>query len=311
MRFLLFAITALLLYFLISGGYMFYVACRRGKELPWLDEEALKKTPYEKYTQHIGAAHRWLQQHKAQDVYFKSEDGLKLHGLWVPAEKPVGTILLAHGYRSCKLVDFGLVFEIYHNLGMNLLLPDQRAHGQSEGKWITFGVKESRDMLGWLDYHNRKFGHLPVILSGLSMGASTMLFLADEDLPENVKGTIADCGFTSPKEILSVVFKKVTHLPAEPSLWVCDLFTRLIAGFSIYGKDSRKALLKNRLPILMVHGVADDFVPCYMTEQGFDACSGPKQVMLVEGAGHGVSFLVDPQRYKDAVIDFLKTNIRR
>lgn len=311
MRLFLFAIAVLVLYFIISGGYMFYVACRRGKEMPWLDDEALKNTPYEKYTQHISAAHRWLQQHKAQDIYTESEDGLKLHALWVPAEKPAGTILLAHGYRSCRLVDFGMVFELYHNLGMNLLLPDQRAHGQSEGKWITFGVKECRDMLCWLDFHNRKFGHLPVILSGLSMGASTMLFLADEDLPQNVKGMITDCGFSSPKEILSVVFKRVMHVPAGASLWVCDLCARLVAGFSIYGKDSRKTLKKNTLPILMVHGVDDDFVPCYMTEQGFAACTGEKQMMLVEKAGHGVSFLVESQRYKETVMQFLKTNLRR
>ena len=299
------------LYFLISGSYMFYVACRRGKEIPWLDEDALKNTVYEKYTHHIAAANRWLQSHKAQDVYVRSADGLKLHGVWVPAEKPIGTIILAHGYRSTRLLDFGLVLEIYHNLGLNLLMPEQRAHGESEGKWITFGVKESGDILRWLKFHNRKFGHLPVILSGLSMGASTMLFLADEKLPDNVRGTIADCGFTSPKEILSVVFKDTVHIPAGPSLWVCDLCARLFAGFSIYAKDSRKTLMKNRHPILMVHGKADDFVPCYMTEQGYEACSGPKQIMLVEGAEHGISFLVDSQRYKEAVMNFINENLRR
>ncbi len=305
----LFVIGALVLLTVVSGAYVFIVACVRRKDLPWLVKEKINKTPYGKYFDLIVSSDRWLKEHNARDVYTVSDDGLKLHGLWVPVDNAKGTILLVHGYRSTMLVDFGPAMEYYHNRGMNLLIPEQRCHGKSEGRYITFGVKESRDVLCWLKMHNERFGKVPVILSGLSMGASTVLFLADKQLPDNVKGLIADCGFTSPKAILSTVFTRVTHLPAVPSLWFTDLFARLFAGFGLSEEDSRKTLQKNRLPIIMVHGIDDDFVPCEMTRQGYDVCTGSKQLLLVEGAGHGVSFLVDKRRYTEMIEEFLAENV--
>ena len=300
------AVVALLL---LTGGYVFFTACMRKKDRAWLDPEALKGTTYEKYTEHMYRADCWLKEHDAQAVSVRSNDGLELHALWIPAENARGTILLAHGYRSTRLLDFGMVYSLYHDLGINLLVPEQRCHGSSEGKFITFGVKESEDMLAWLQMHNQQFGKVPVILSGLSMGASTMLYLADQPLPENVKGIIADCGFTSPKEILGKVFRQVTHLPAGPFLFVADLFARLFAGFSLSQKDTRKALQNSRLPVLLVHGLGDDFVPSFMTQQAYDACTSKKQLLMVPEAGHGTAFLKAKEEYINLVVNFLKENV--
>lgn len=304
-----FVLAAVILLILCSGGYVFFVACRRGKELPWLEKERLKGTAYEKYADHIQNSHKWLMEHKAQDVYIESQDGLKLHGLWVPVADAKGTILLAHGYRSTILVDFGLVLDVYHDMKLNLLIPDQRCHGKSEGKYITFGVKESDDMRRWLEFHQQQLGGGQVVISGLSMGASTMMYLADQPLGEHVKAMIVDCGFTSPVAILSKVYSAVTHLPAIPSIWATDLFARVFAGFSIYEKDSRITLKQSRLPVMMVHGTDDDFVPCYMTRQGYEVCASQKELFLVEGAGHGTSFLKEPEKYKKLVRDFLHRNL--
>ncbi len=306
MQFIIYIITAILLLILVSGAYTFVVACVRRKELPWLDEEAIRKTSYGKHYENIVIGDKFLKENPSQNIQTTSEDGLKLSGIWVPAENPKGTILLAHGYRSSKIVDFSLAFGMYHAYGMNILIPDQRSHGKSEGKFITFGVKESRDMQLWVSYHNQTFGEIPLILSGLSMGASTMLYLADQDLPKNVKGIIADCGFTSPGEIIKSVFRRVIHLPPAPTIWVADLFARLVAGFSLFEKDTRKTLQNSKLPVLLVHGVDDGFVPCEMTRQAYAACKEPKELLLVEGADHGVSFLVDQDRYVQTVIAFLK-----
>lgn len=305
----LFIVAALVLLCAVSGAYVFIVACVRRKDLPWLVEEEIKNTSYGKYYDLIVSSDRWLKEHGAQDVYTDSDDGLRLHGLWIPARNAKGTMLLVHGYRSTMLVDFGPAMDYYHKHGMNLLIPEQRCHGMSEGRYITFGVKESADTFCWLKLHNERFGEVPVILSGLSMGASTVMYLADKELPNNVRGIIADCGFTSPKQILSAVFTRVTHLPAVPSIWFTDLFARVFAGFGLSQEDSRKTLQKNHLPILMVHGLDDDFVPCEMTQQGYDACIGPKQLLLVEGAGHGVSFLVDKERYGKMIEEFLRDNV--
>lgn len=309
MAVILYILIGLFLLVLASGAYVFVLACVRRKELPWMVEEELKKTSYAKYYNCIMASDAWLKNHNAQDVYIKSKDGLKLHGFWVPAENPRGTILLAHGYRSTILVDFGLAYAFYHALGMNILVPHQRAHGESEGRYITFGVKESEDMRCWIAYHNRTHGNLQMILSGLSMGASTMLYLADQDLPDNVKCIIADCGFTSPKAILDVVYRSVVHFPSGPSLWAADLFARIFAGFGLNEKDTRVVLKNAKLPVLMIHGLDDDFVPCYMTQEGYDVCTGDKELLMVENAGHGTSFLVDKEAYTMQVISFLEKHL--
>lgn len=306
MKLVLYILIVFALLILVSGGYTFVTACVRRKELPWLDEKAMKKTSYGKYYENIVIGDKFLKENATQELQMESYDGLKLHAVWVPAENPKGTILLAHGYRSSKIVDFSMAFGMYHAMGMNILLPDQRTHGKSEGRYITFGVKESRDMADWVSYHNETFGEFPLILSGLSMGASTMLYLADKDLPDNVKGIIADCGFTSPREIIKSVFKRVVHLPAAPTLWVADLFARLFAGFGLSEKDTRKILPNSKLPVLLVHGVDDGFVPCEMTEQAYAVCKDPKELLLVEGADHGISFLVAKERYVQTVLGFLE-----
>jgi len=304
-----FLAATVVIFLLISGGYTFFLACRRRKENDWLDEKAMLKTSYGRHFGNIVAGSEWINNHKAQDVWTVSKDGLRLHALWLPAEDPKGTVLLCHGYRSCYLVDFSLAFEMYHSLGLNLLVIDQRSHGKSEGKYITFGVLESEDVRQWIDFHNETFGTQQMILSGMSMGASTVLFLADQKLPENVKGIIADCGFTSPAEIIGREFKKTVHLPAGPSLRVADIFARLLAGFSIYEKDSRRSLAASRLPILMIHGKADHFVPCAMSQAAYAACVSEKTLYLVENASHGVSFLCDPCGYTTQILNFFDQHL--
>lgn len=295
--------------FLGIGGYLFYRSCVRVPDLPWLDYEAIMKTNYAPHADLIQRSDRWLRSNNAKDVWITSEDGLKLHGVWVEAENPIGAIILVHGYHSTKLVDFGGSMAFFHRQGFNLLLPDQRCHGQSDGKYITFGVKESRDMLCWLKYVNENLWTGPVLFSGLSMGASTVMYMADEKLPENVKGFLVDCGFTSPGDIIGKVFRDVTHLPPVPWIYGCELFARMFAGFSLWEKSSMKSLRKNRLPIFMAHGKADDFVPCAMTQMAFAVCGGEKYIHLVDGAGHGLSFLVDKQGYAAAVRSFLKITL--
>lgn len=311
MAVVLFLLVALLILMLVSGIYVFVVACVRKKELPWLVEEEIKKTPYGRFYDGISSANQWLRDHHAQSVYIMSEDALRLHGLWIPAHNAVGTVLLAHGYRSTMLLDFCCAFEYYHDRGMNILVPDQRSHGKSEGMFITFGVKESRDMLCWIHYHNQHNPSLPLVLHGLSMGASTVLYLVDADLPKNVKGIIADCGFTSAWDILSSVYRRVIHLPAFLSLWVTELVARLVAGFSLREKDTRRALANSRLPVLMVHGTEDDFVPCEMTKRAYASCTGKKTLLLVEGADHGVSFLKDAKRYMATLTDFINEHVAK
>ena len=275
-----FVLCAVLLLIVVSGAYTFIVACVRRKDLPWLVEEEIKKTPMAKYYKYIVESDQWLKEHRVKDIYIISHDGLRLHGLWVKAHNAKGTVILAHGYRSTYLLDLSAALPFYHGLGLNILIPEQRSHGKSEGRFITFGVKESADMQQWIQYHNANYGEVPVLLAGVSMGASSMLYLADKDLPMNVRGIIADCGFSSPKDIISEVFHRVIHLSAVPTIWVTELLARMFADFSLYEKDSRKILANSRVPVLLVHGTEDGFVPCEMSRAGFASCREPKLTMV-------------------------------
>lgn len=143
----------------------------------------------------------------------------------------------------------------------------------------------------------------------MSMGAATVLYAAGEDLPENVRGITADCGFTSPADIIGRVIRRDFHLPPKLVLPLMDLYTRCLAGFSLWECDSRKTGKRAKTPILMIHGRADDFVPCHMTEESFEAYAGPKELITVENAGHGMSYLTDPVRVRATLTAFFDRNI--
>ena len=289
----------------LAGGYIaFDHACKRMEDPDWDSEAALKKTVYAEFAESIPRARQWLRDHKAEDIQITSFDGYPLHAQWVPAEKPMATIILFHGYHTHHIHDFAGIYGLYHRLGLNLLLVRQRAHGESGGPYITFGVKERKDVLAWIDHHNRVHGMDNVFLGGMSMGASTVLFAAGEDLPPNVRGITADCGFSSPAEILGHIIRRDFHLPPKLVLPLMEIWARTLGGFSLYECNSRKSLARSKIPVLFIHGKADTFVPCSMSRANYEACASRKCLVTIPGAGHGLSYPVAPQHYRDTLRDF-------
>ena len=204
-----------------------------------------------------------------------------------------------------------MVLEFYHKLNFNLLLPWQRSHGRSQGKYLTFGVKERLDALDWVRYHNAQFGTCPVYLCGMSMGATTVLAAAELELPSNVRGIVADSGFTAPEEIIRYVWLAKTHLPAAPLMPIVKLLTRILAGFRLDSFSTPEALAHSKTPVLLIHGTGDTFVPCRMSQAAFDACASEKRLILVPKAGHGKSYLVDQPRCQSALENFLMDHLPR
>ncbi len=235
-----------------------------------------------------------------------SHDGLKLVGSLYRAEGETNKYIISmHGYRSSS-EDFMCAMGFFMSRGYNILAVEQRAHGESEGKWITFGIKERYDARTWCNYLIEKFGSdIKIILDGLSMGATTVLMAAGLDLPSNVKGIIADCGFTSPWDIVTEVARRDMHIPKFPLLYLMIPTVRLLCGFGLKEASTVDAVKKSKLPILFVHGLSDDFVPHEMSVKAYEARPENSRLISVENATHGLSYVVDEERCKEELGYFL------
>lgn len=238
-------------------------------------------------------------------VSIKSYDGLTLVGRYYHTLDGAPLDILFHGYRSSPTHDFCGGVHASLEAGHNVLLVYQRAHGKSEGKTITFGAKERYDALAWINYAISRFGNdLEIILTGISMGAATVILTSALDIPENVKGVIADCPYSSAKEIVKRTVKTM-KLPAK----ILYPFIRL--GGMIYGKfdandaDVAEAAKYSKVPILLIHGDADSFVPKYMSDEIYRNRGGVMTYHVFPDADHGLAFVKDPERYKKICGDFI------
>lgn len=271
------------------------------------DPEVVRHSPWVQYEPHISQSVAWLKTQPVQELTVVSYDGLRLHGRFVPAENAKATILQFHGYRSHYAVDFSASMQYYHDRGYNLLLVDQRAHGESEGRWITFGIKERFDVLSWVTYLTLMLGEEhPLLLSGVSMGATTVCMAADLELPPNVVGIVADCGFTSPADILSIMAKKQYHAPGWLAVGFLNIFSHLLCGFGLRDSSTPEALAHTSIPVALFHGLDDPLVPPRMSRQAYEACASKKRLTEFPGAGHGTSWLTDTPRYQAVLEEFLE-----
>lgn len=250
----------------------------------------------------------WLKQVKKLNWQIKSEDNLKLKAIYVPAESKTNkTIFVAHGFMGKKeeMVRF---IHFYHDKGYNVLAPDARAHGQSQGDYIGYGWLERKDNLQWLDKVIKYQGtDSKITLFGVSMGGATVMMLSGEKkLPSQVKAIIEDCGYTSVADELTYQLKQMYKLPKIPIIPIASLISKVKAGYSFYEASSIKQLNHNKLPVLFIHGSDDKFVPTEMIYQNYAATRGPKEIFIVHGAKHATSFTKDKVEYEKKVTHFLK-----
>jgi len=246
-----------------------------------------------------------LEARPCERVSVTSHDGLRLTGRYYHHADGAPLDIAFHGYRGHALRDFCGGNHLARELSHNTLVIDQRAHGRSGGTVITFGIRERYDVLAWIDYVNARFGgDTPILLAGVSMGAATVLLAVGLDLPENVRGVIADCPYSSPASIIRRVIR-LRHLPVWPAFPLVRLAARLFGGFSIMEGDVEAALQRAYVPVLLIHGEEDHFVPCDMSRRLYRACVSPKMIATFPGAGHGMSYPADPARYREVVCAFL------
>ena len=262
--------------------------------------EATKPLPlgeiYAPYLQQMKLWKEEMDQLPHEQLQVTSFDGLTLYGNFYEYAPGAPIELMFHGYRGSAQRDLCGGVQRCFALGRSALVVDQRCCGRSGGKTITFGIYERKDCMTWLELMEKKFPDRKFILCGISMGASTVMMMADEKLPPNVVGILADCGYSSAKGIIQKVIGDL-RLPPKLAYPFVKLGARLFGGFDLEEKTPLGALKNSRLPVIFFHGEGDDFVPCEMSWEAFDACVSRKQLVTVPGAGHGLAYLADPDTY--------------
>lgn len=261
---------------------------------------------YEPYYEQMRKWNKEARTFKKEDVCVTACDGLTLQATYYELFENAPIEIMFHGYRGSAERDLCGGLQRCLKLKRNVLAVDQRGHGRSDGNVISFGVKERFDVKTWAEYAYERFGdNVKLIITGISMGASTVLMASSLSLPKTVVGIVADCGFNNTKEIIKSVITKM-HLPANVFYPFVKLGAIIFGGFNPEQTSAEQEVKNSKLPILFIHGDSDDFVPCYMSQKNYRACTSVKGLEIFEGAGHGMSYLVDSDRYVKILKDFEK-----
>ncbi len=259
---------------------------------------------YEEYREKMV---NWMKETRAMEcerVEITSFDGLTLRGRYYEYAKDAPVEILFHGYQGTSERDLCGGVQRCFALGRSALLVDQRGSGESDGHVITFGVNERKDCLKWIDFIIEKLGKdVKIMLGGVSMGAATVLMTAGEDLPPNVVCVLGDCGYSSAKEIIKKIVKEM-HLPPYLVYPFIKLGAKLFGHFNLEETSPVEAMKTCKVPVLLLHGDVDAFVPYEMSEQIYAACASPKRLVKVVGAGHGLAYPKDEANYIAALKQF-------
>ena len=241
---------------------------------------------------------------RPEEIFIKSFDGLKLSGLFVD-KKSDKTVVFVHGYQSDGgLHDHGMTARYFDDKNYNLLYVDDRAHGNSEGNKIGFSILDYKDVLSWIDYLDKRLPDSKIVVYGISMGGATVVNVAGEkNLSSSVKGVIADCPFSSGYDEVKYLNSTRYHLPSSV-LFMDDLFMKLICGYHLKDAEPKERIRNCKIPLLLIHGDKDRYVPTYMSEEIYDNATCPKKRVVVEGAKHASSYLINKDLYERSLEEF-------
>jgi len=259
---------------------------------------------YEPYHEKMQAWMQSLRTMPHEELSVTSFDGLTLRGKYYEYAPDSPVELLFHGYQGCAERDLSAAVERCAALGRSAVLIDQRGSGESDGHVVTFGIKERWDCLTWIDFATQKFGkERKLMIGGVSMGGATVLLASGENLPDNVKCVMSDCGYSSAKEIIKKVVREM-RLPVGVVYPFIKLGAKIFGRFNLDETTPLEAVKNSRTPIILLHGDADDYVPFQMSADVYEACPGKRKLVTIEGAGHGLAYPKNPQKYVEGLRQF-------
>lgn len=301
---LVFFIILVLLYFICN--YFYKLAVSTGKK-PFLKDN--KDLPESFLCGICVEGREWMDRVRKIPYTIKSHDGLNIKALFVPSSKidQKVFVIVAHGYNTNGL-EMGVYSKFFNEeLDFNVLIPDNRGHGESDGNYIGFGWHDRLDYIRWAEFLIKTYGNdIKIILFGLSMGASTVLMTSGEKLPDNIKAIISDCGYTSAMDILSYQLRRMYGLPPFPVMYITSLLTWFKAGYFLSRASALKQVKKAEVPILFINGKNDTFVPFEMCTRLYEACPAEKKLFVVEDAGHAECIIKDYDNYRETIKEFIR-----
>lgn len=306
MLYILIPLILLILFIMAASLYAFERGSTRRDRTELFRASTVAPSGRYKYRDQVQLGVDWYESQPKRELHIQSRDGLKLTAELIEAESPIGLVVAVHGFRSWPSREYSLIAKHLYEEGYTVLYPYMRAHRKSEGKYITFGVKERYDIAAWAKLLSERRPDLPLFLYGQSMGGATVIMASGLDLPANTRGVIADSAYYSPKDVIGTALVQSYKVPAFPMLPAMDLWARIIAGYSVTATTCKQALDRTHLPFLFIHGTEDDLVPYAMGVQNFEHCRTEKEMLTVEGAAHCASYYVDPVRYISYLDGFLK-----
>lgn len=285
-----------------------YEIFNRNAKIPGMVYQATQPKPDPDKPKTIDPRAQWIKEQDFTEYTLENADGYNLRAFYLPAETQSDKfVLCSHGYRSRGKSEFKLMTKFYHDKGFNVLLVDHRASGDSEGSLITFGKKESADLLLWIDMIKNDINpDAQIVLHGVSMGAASVLMLSDKpEILPNVKYIVSDCAFSSVTDEFRHVLGNA-HIPSGALISSVDVVNKICSGFSYTECSPADCVVNAVVPILFIHGGSDDFVPTYMSQMNYENCGSEKDLLIVDGAAHAGSYPTDSASYENKLLEFME-----
>lgn len=301
-------IAVFLLVILLVYALYFAIFCyppRKRPEVNQIPDSNLYRTHKEKMLKVIEDMERT----PCEEVSIISMDGLRLYGKLYYGKEDAPMILFFHGYHGMAAWDGYGFFRLCRSNGFHLLMIDERVHGKSEGKVLTFGIKERYDCKLWAEYAAKRWGDgMDIFLAGVSMGAASVMMSSTLGLPGNVKGIIEDCGYLGPPDIIKETIR-LMKLPVKPFYQLIKLGGRLFGHFDLEADTALQSVRKTNIPILFIQGERDSVVPPSMGAELYEACKSQKELVMIKDADHANSAMTDYETYEKEILKFMRESL--
>ncbi len=284
----------------------FYVPDKKKRNVYDIPDSRLYKNHRDKLLKQIDE----MEKIPHKKVRITSDDGVGLCGRMYNVRDNAPVLIAFHGYRGNYAWDGYGFFKVCHEMGINIIMIDERAHGESGGNVITFGIKERYDCVKWIQYVIRTYGEsINIILAGVSMGASTILMATELGLPANVKGIISDCAYSRPGDIIRQTIRNM-GLPLKIVYPLVKMGAHIFGHFNIEDASPVESVEKLGIPTLFIHGSEDSVVPLAMGDILYEKCSAKKRRIIIDRADHANSALVDYDIYSQTVKEFIIRDVK-